>query len=207
VNKLLGKNDIEDALKRLDTLTTEEARMATAENLRVTNRVDDKVDKVDGKVDMVDDKVGKVDDKVDEVDDKVGKVDVKVDKVDDKVDKVDGKVDEVDNKVTVLVDAADEEKSSYFDHIAVGPLDLLILTESKLREKLKNWLSPLDPSINHDNARKPHHGGTASWFFQGSNFKEWKSTASLMWVHGKRKSLFFYTTPHATDSHHSSGLR
>jgi hypothetical protein len=43
VKKLLGKNDIEDALKRLDTLTMEEARMAIAETLKVTNRVDDKV--------------------------------------------------------------------------------------------------------------------------------------------------------------------
>jgi hypothetical protein len=38
----LGKNDVEDALKRLDTLTQEEARMAT-EILKVTRNVDDKV--------------------------------------------------------------------------------------------------------------------------------------------------------------------
>ena len=43
MNKLLAKNDIEDALKRLDTLTQEEALMATAEVLKVTQRVDDKV--------------------------------------------------------------------------------------------------------------------------------------------------------------------
>jgi hypothetical protein len=50
VKKLLGKNDIEDSLKRLDILTQEEARMATAEVrmvtaevLKVTHRVDDKV--------------------------------------------------------------------------------------------------------------------------------------------------------------------
>jgi hypothetical protein len=43
VKKLLGRNDVEDALKRLDTLTMEEARMAIAENLKVTNRVDNKV--------------------------------------------------------------------------------------------------------------------------------------------------------------------
>ena len=64
VKKLLGKNDIEDALKKLDTLTTEEARMATAETLKVTNRVDNKVDKMDDTVNRVDDKVDKVDDKV-----------------------------------------------------------------------------------------------------------------------------------------------
>ena len=68
MRKLLGKNDIEDALKRLDTLTMEEARMAIAENLTVANRVDGKIDKVDDKVDKVGDKVC---DKVDEVDNKV----------------------------------------------------------------------------------------------------------------------------------------
>ena len=39
----MGKNDLEDALKKLDVLTQEEARMATAELLRVTRGVDDKV--------------------------------------------------------------------------------------------------------------------------------------------------------------------
>ncbi|KAH9991063.1 hypothetical protein BJV77DRAFT_1009765 [Russula vinacea] len=71
LKKLLGKNDIEDALKKLDTLTLEEARMAIAETLNVTNRVDDKVDKMDNKVDKVDDTVHMVDDTVNRVDDKV----------------------------------------------------------------------------------------------------------------------------------------
>jgi hypothetical protein len=43
VKKLLGRNDIEDALKRLDTLTMEEAQMAIAETLNITHKVDDKV--------------------------------------------------------------------------------------------------------------------------------------------------------------------
>ena len=107
MHKLLGKNDIEDALKRLDTLTMEEARMAIAENLKVTIRVDDKVDKVDSKVDKVDGKVDKVDDKVDKVGETVGdKVDKVGEEVGDKVDKVDDKVERVDNKVTVLIDGA-----------------------------------------------------------------------------------------------------
>ena len=104
MKKLLGKNNMDDALKRLDTLTMEESRMATAETLKVANRVDSKVDKVDDKVDKVDDKVDKVDDKVD-------KMDNKVDKVDDKVDKVDDTVNRVDDKVTVLIDG---EKISFF---------------------------------------------------------------------------------------------
>jgi len=42
LKKLVGKNDIEDALKRLDNLTQEEARMAMAEVLKITHSVDDK---------------------------------------------------------------------------------------------------------------------------------------------------------------------
>jgi hypothetical protein len=54
VKKLLGRNDIEDALKRLDTLTMEEARMAIAETLNVTHKMDDKVAVlVDGERDTV----------------------------------------------------------------------------------------------------------------------------------------------------------
>jgi hypothetical protein len=43
LKKILGKNDIEDALKRLDTLTQEEARMATAEIWKATRCVNDQV--------------------------------------------------------------------------------------------------------------------------------------------------------------------
>ena len=46
MKKLLGRNvgnDIEDALQRLDTLTMEEARMAIAETLNVTHKMDDNV--------------------------------------------------------------------------------------------------------------------------------------------------------------------
>jgi transcriptional regulator len=43
VRKLLGRNDVEDALKKLDTLTIEEARMAITENLNVTHSVENKV--------------------------------------------------------------------------------------------------------------------------------------------------------------------
>jgi hypothetical protein len=48
--KLIGMTGIEDALKRLDKLTQEEARMAIAENLRVTHAVNERVASVDNKV-------------------------------------------------------------------------------------------------------------------------------------------------------------
>jgi hypothetical protein len=57
VNNLLGRNCIEDSLRKLDTLTTEEACMAIAEILKVTQCVDDTVNRVDVKVSSVDVKV------------------------------------------------------------------------------------------------------------------------------------------------------
>ena len=48
--RLIGRTDVEDALKRLDRLTHEEARMAIAENLRATHAVDDRVANVNDKV-------------------------------------------------------------------------------------------------------------------------------------------------------------
>ncbi len=46
LRRLVGKNDLEDALKRLDKLTQEEARMATAEVLKVMHSVDNNVEVV-----------------------------------------------------------------------------------------------------------------------------------------------------------------
>ena len=50
MKKLLGKTEIEDALKRLDKLTQEEVRMATAQILKLTHGVDDKVISINDQV-------------------------------------------------------------------------------------------------------------------------------------------------------------
>jgi hypothetical protein len=47
LKKLLGRNDVEDALKRLDKLTQEEARMATAEVLKITRGIDGNMNVMD----------------------------------------------------------------------------------------------------------------------------------------------------------------
>ncbi|KAI0268981.1 ankyrin repeat-containing domain protein [Russula aff. rugulosa BPL654] len=54
-----------------------------------------------------------------------------------------------------------------------------------MREDLHRWLSPPDSSTNHNIACNAHHEGTATWFFKGSMFEEWRSTPSLLWIHGK----------------------
>jgi len=63
------------------------------------------------------------------------------------------------------------------------------MERDQLQEKIRNWLSPPDPSANHNIARRDHLKGTASWFIESSEFKEWKATGSLLWVHGKRAPL------------------
>ena len=64
MKKLIGNNDIEDALKRLDRLTQEEARMAAAQLLEVANAIDNEVGEIASNVLVVDDRVTAVDAKL-----------------------------------------------------------------------------------------------------------------------------------------------
>jgi hypothetical protein len=64
LKKLAGNRDIEDSLERLDKLTQEEARMASAELLKMTQSVDGKVMGVDDRVKGVEGKVQDVRDDV-----------------------------------------------------------------------------------------------------------------------------------------------
>ena len=126
MKKLIGRADVEDALKRLDKLTDEEARMATAQVLRVTHIVAEDVDQV--------------------------------------------------------------KRSSFANLIGSDCGISHVLAGNLLWESLHKWLSPPDPSTNHNIACSTHQKRTASWFFQGSIFAGWKSTDSLLWIHGKRAS-------------------
>lgn len=60
----MGKTDIEDALKRLDQLTREEARLATAQVLKVARGVDERSKSIDDKVSGVDERLKEVCDNV-----------------------------------------------------------------------------------------------------------------------------------------------
>jgi hypothetical protein len=92
MKKLIGRTEIEDALKRLDKLTQEEARMAAAQNLKVTHTVDKRVEGVADTVAAVDNRVAGVDDRVAGVDDRVAGVDDRTASVNDRVKVVDDKV-------------------------------------------------------------------------------------------------------------------
>jgi hypothetical protein len=79
---------MEDALKRLDKLTQEEARMASAQNLKITHTVDERVRGVVDTVVAIDNRVVVVDDRVASVNDRVVTVDDRIQKVDNKVTQV-----------------------------------------------------------------------------------------------------------------------
>ena len=95
MKKLIGRTDLEDAFKRLDKLTHEEARMAVAQNLKVTHNVDQRVMGVANAVVAVGDRVADVNDRVAAVNNSVTCVDGKVTSVDDKVKEFGDKVAEV----------------------------------------------------------------------------------------------------------------
>jgi hypothetical protein len=106
LKKLRGKNDIEDALKRLDRLTQEEARMASAQLLEITNAIDIEVREIGDNVLVVDDRVAGVDKHVAGVDERVADVHDRIAGVGDRVMDVDDKVKDVDDKLVAVIDGA-----------------------------------------------------------------------------------------------------
>jgi hypothetical protein len=89
------------------------------------------------------------------------------------------------------------ERSSSPNLVSPGYGTLSIILENQLRDCVHKWLSPPDPSTNHNIACGTHHKKAATWFFEGNIYKEWKSKGSLMWIHGKRASCpnFLSDTP------------
>jgi hypothetical protein len=79
--KLIGRTDMEDALKRLDKLTHEEAWMGIAQNLKATHIVGESLRKVADEVVAIDNRVAGVDERVANVDDRVRVVDDRITEV------------------------------------------------------------------------------------------------------------------------------
>ena len=83
------------------------------------------------------------------------------------------------------------------------------LVGNQVRESLRTWVIPPDPSTNHTIACGIQHDGSAQWFFRGGMFSEWKSTSSLLWIYGKR--MFSSPSPGSGSvlmtTHVLSGLR
>jgi len=81
LKRLIGMTDMEDAVKKLDKLTVEEARMAVVQILKATHNVDERVRGVVNTVEDIDDRVASVDDRVAGVDDRMARVDDRVAKI------------------------------------------------------------------------------------------------------------------------------
>jgi hypothetical protein len=81
---LTGNREIEDSLERLDKLTQEEARMASAEQLKMTHSIDGKVTGVDDRVRGVEGQIEGVHGDVQDV--RVDVQDVRVDVQDVRID-------------------------------------------------------------------------------------------------------------------------
>ncbi len=55
--------------------------------------------------------------------------------------------------------------------------------------KILRWLSPPDPSLNHNSAHKKQQPITGAWFLNSSQFADWRTHLnSFLWLHGIRKS-------------------
>jgi hypothetical protein len=76
----------------------------------------------------------------------------------------------------------------------------------RLRENIQKWLSPPDPSNNHNTACEAHHTGTAAWFLEGPVYNEWKETGSFLWTHGNRTVFHSFPTPAADGLWFHSGI-
>jgi hypothetical protein len=99
LRKLAGLADVENALKKLDRLTLEEARMALAEVLRFTHNVRDELKVVDGNVEIVRNKLMDVGDKVADMGGRVEDMGDKVVEVSDRVWHVRNKVEDIGDKM------------------------------------------------------------------------------------------------------------
>jgi hypothetical protein len=102
----MGKKDIDDALKRLDRLTQEEARMAAAQLLKVTNTIDNRVGGIADNVLVVDNRVATVHERVAAVGQSVAGANDRIACVNDRVKEVDDRVKAVDDKVAAVDDGA-----------------------------------------------------------------------------------------------------
>jgi hypothetical protein len=150
----------------------------------MTQNIDDRVASVQGEMQGTRGDVQIVRRDVQDVGHGVQAIDNRVQGIDTGVRDIFSRVQGVDDKL-----GRDTRSLSFNSHSDGSNF----LPGNQLRDSIFRWLSPPDQSTNHIIARKFRHNGTAQWFFEGSIFKEWKSTGSFLWIHGKRASLLAFT--------------
>ena len=100
--KLMGNTDMDDSLERLYKLTREEARMASAELLKITHSVDGKVISVDNRVKGIEGKVQEVRSNIHDVGNRIQGVEGRVQHVRVDVQDVGNKVQDVEHRVQTI---------------------------------------------------------------------------------------------------------
>ncbi|KAH9051127.1 hypothetical protein EDB83DRAFT_2398055 [Lactarius deliciosus] len=179
LKKAAGMTKLEDGLKKLDKMTNDEARMASAELLRIAHDIDKKVEGVDSKLQGVGIQVKEIDENVLGVSKDVLGVSLQVQDVDENVRIV---------KETMQMVLDDGKEATAGVKLAMRQIAYNIddANRRQLRESLRRWQSPSDPSTNHNIACSLQHEGSAEWFCDGNIFEEWMVAGSLLWIHGKR---------------------
>ncbi|KAI9436849.1 hypothetical protein H4582DRAFT_2058339 [Lactarius indigo] len=174
LKKVAGGTDLEDGLKKLEKLTNEEVVMASSQVLKVTHTIDNKVTAVGDGMKGVDEKVQVVESEVRVVESEVQVVKSEVQLVGDGVKAIDDKVQTItDNSLQVKL--ITRQTAVQVDDVK----------RNQLRESLRKWQSPPDPSTNYIINGDRQHEGTAEWFIESDQFETWKVTGSLLWIHGK----------------------
>jgi hypothetical protein len=165
--------------------------MAATQLLRATRTVDKRVRGVDDRVAGVDGMVKAIDGKVAKIIDGMQTIFSQFPKKRLILTHPDG------NKAKVVMqqtadDVGQVKSSSTPNLISSDAGASSKLTGSQLRGNLRKWLSPPDPSTNHNIACGAHLKGAATWFLQGSTFQKWRSSNLLLWIQGKRMFLNCY---------------
>ncbi|KAI9436840.1 ankyrin repeat-containing domain protein [Lactarius indigo] len=155
--------------------------MASSQVLKVTHTIDNKVTAVGDGMKGVEEKVQVVESEVRVVESEVQVVKSEVQVVKSEVQLVGDSVKAIDDKVqTITHDSLEVKLITRQTAVRVDDVK-----RNQLRESLRKWQSPPDPSTNHNIAADRQHEGTAEWFIESDQFETWKLTGSLLWIHGK----------------------
>jgi chromosome condensin MukBEF MukE localization factor len=169
LNRLVGKNAIQDALDRLDVLTKEESGMTGARTLGVTHIIDDNVKVVEEATHAIDENVRAIK---------------------DGPRSSHNFISTSTNFPLIHRTRNKPAKTSVVPSLSHPRLSKLkIPTVNQSRRELHTWLAPPDPSVNHNTAHELQHHGTTTWFTESEVFKQWKSNGSLLWIRGNRTRL------------------
>ncbi|KAN0141715.1 hypothetical protein V8E53_000177 [Lactarius tabidus] len=93
--------------------------------------------------------------------------------------RIDANVESVGNKVGLI------NKVETMAEIRLTSKHVSELNQNESRKDLRQWIAPPDPSSNFDIASEVHHEGTTAWCTRGGTFADWKTSGSLLWIHGK----------------------